>query len=67
MSTHQFSRALVRILTAGVAAASLAACGQSGVTEPQRAVHATATSSHDDDPATCVSGYQVIDGRVVCN
>lgn len=67
MSTHQFSRALVRILTASTVAASLTACGRSSSTEPQRAVHSNATANHDDDPATCVSGYQVIDGRVVCN
>jgi len=67
MSNHQFSRALVRILSASAVAASLTACGQSSVTEPQRAVHSNTAANHDDDPATCVSGYQVIDGRVVCN
>ena len=43
-------------------------CGRS-LTGPdsRRDIRAPELAQHDDDPASCRSGYIVIDGRVVCN
>jgi len=56
------------ILALGTLAGTLmAGCGQS-ITEPspRRALRSADASQHDDDPATCHSGFQIVDGRVVC-
>lgn len=66
MSTLTFRRVLLRATTTAAVLFALTACSEARSTEPQRAVH-SATASHDDDPATCVSGWQVIDGHIVCN
>jgi hypothetical protein len=66
MSTLTFRRVFVRAATAAAILSALTACNESRTTEPQRAVH-SAVASHDDDPTTCRSGWQVIDGHVVCN
>lgn len=66
MSTLTFRRIFVRAATAAAVLSALTACNEARPTEPQRAAH-SAVASHDDDPATCVSGWQVIDGHVVCN
>jgi hypothetical protein len=67
MSTHHLARLALRLATVGIVLSALAACDQARTTEPQRAVRSAAAANHDDDPATCHSGYQVIDGHVVCN
>jgi hypothetical protein len=67
MSTQYFARFVLRVVTVGTILTALAACNQARTTEPQRTVRSTAAANHDDDPATCVSGYQVINGHVVCN
>jgi len=43
-------------------------CGRS-LTGPdsRRDIRASELAQHDDDPASCHSGYIIIDGRVVCN
>jgi len=67
MSTQHLARFALRVATVGIVLSALAACDQTRTTEPQRAVHSAAAANHDDDPATCRSGFQVIDGHVVCN
>ena len=67
MSTQTFCRVVLRVSIVGTVLTALAACTQTGGTEPQRAARAATAANHDTDPATCVSGFQVVDGHVVCN
>jgi len=66
MSTQTFRRRALRVATIAAVLTALVACDRARITEPQHAAR-PATATHDDAPATCVSGYQVIDGHVVCN
>ena len=67
MSTQHFARFVLRVATVGTVLTALAACDQARTTEPRRGVSSAAIANHDDDPATCHSGFQVVDGHVVCN
>lgn len=67
MSTQYLARFALRVATVGFVLSALAACDQTRTTEPQRTVRSAVAANHDDDPATCASGYQVIDGHIVCN
>jgi hypothetical protein len=68
MSTQHFARFALRVVTVGAVLTAPAACGRASTTEPQRAVRSAVAANHDEiDPSTCRSGYQVVDGHVVCN
>jgi hypothetical protein len=43
-------------------------CGRS-ITDPdsRRDIRSAELAQHDDDPADCRSGYQTVEGRIVCN
>lgn len=66
MPTQTLRHTVLRAAAFAAIAAAIIGCDRAATTEPQRPLR-SATAIHDDDPATCQSGYQVIDGHVVCN
>jgi hypothetical protein len=57
-----------RLAAAILIASVVTGCGRS-ITSPdsRRDLRSTQLAQHDDDPASCRSGYMIVDGRVVCN
>jgi hypothetical protein len=66
MSTQTLRHTVLRAAAFATIVVAITGCDRAAPTEPQRAPR-SAMAVHDDDPATCRSGYQVIDGHVVCN
>ena len=62
------SRTAAKFAAAILIASVVTGCGRS-ITSPdsRRDIRSSELAQHDDDPASCRSGYTVIDGRVVCN
>jgi hypothetical protein len=62
------SRSAAKFAAAILIASVVTGCGRS-ITSPdsRRDIRSPALAQHDDDPSSCHSGYQMIDGRVVCN
>jgi hypothetical protein len=60
-------RTLAMLALSTLAATALAGCGQS-ITGPdsRRNLRAAESAQHDDDPASCRSGFITIEGRIVC-
>jgi hypothetical protein len=68
MSTQFFGRVVLGVATAVSLPIAVAACDQARTTEPHHAVRFAGAGNRDvTDSTTCRSGYQVVDGRVVCN
>jgi hypothetical protein len=68
MFTDNSRRTIAMLALSILAGTAISACGRS-ITGPdsRRAIRSADASQHDDDPSECRSGYQVVDGRVVCN
>lgn len=65
---YRFNRRTAIVCATLLVGSLISGCGSDGVTGlgKQRTTSA-ARAAHDDDPATCKSGYTLIDGHVVCN
>lgn len=61
-------RTAAKFAAAILIASVVTGCGRS-ITSPdsRRDLRSRELAQHDDDPESCHSGYQIIDGRVVCN